>query len=258
MIRPKKHLGQHFLHDKRISEKIASLAIDPPNGFVFEVGPGTGALTECLLARGLSVVAIEKDNEAFAYLIQHFGENSNLRLISGDILSFDFQTHTDSIWLGNLPYNISGPFFFHLAAAYESIQQGVFMIQQEVAQRLISPPGNKNYGILSVLLGYGFVVSLEFRVGAGAFYPPPKVTSAVVTLTQRSHRHPTIKSWTNFCFLVKQAFGQRRKMLRNTLSFMESYLPEDLKQRRAEELSIAEFVNLANTYTELIRSTSAD
>ncbi|MCZ2355187.1 MAG: 16S rRNA (adenine(1518)-N(6)/adenine(1519)-N(6))-dimethyltransferase RsmA [Bacteroidia bacterium] len=250
MIKPKKHLGQHFLHDKRIAEKIASLVADPPEGYLIEVGPGTGALTNYLLLRGFSVTAIEKDTEAIEYLAKHFSKNTKLTVIQNDILLYDFQSLTNSILVGNLPYNISGSFFFELASAYSKIQQGVFMIQYEVAQRLISRPKNKNYGILSVLLGYGFEISIAFTVGPGAFSPPPKVTSAVVVLKQRKTIPTPVTNWKDFCMLVKQAFSQRRKMLRNTLPEHQFTLPENLKQCRAEELSINDFVSLANTYTE--------
>lgn len=239
-VRPKKHLGQHFLHDARIAERI-TLLLQPAEGTpVIEIGPGMGVLTRHLVARGLPLTALEVDTESIAYLQQHYP--SGVQVLHSDVLKHTFAPQPMA-WIGNLPYNISSPILFRLLEQRQWVQQGVFMLQKEVARRIATGPGSKEYGILSVLLQYYYEVKYAFSVPPGAFTPPPKVQSGVITLQRRSQ--PDELPLEPLSKVVKTAFNQRRKQLVNTLKPLNLTLPAGWETRRAEELTVQEFVLLA-------------
>jgi 16S rRNA (adenine1518-N6/adenine1519-N6)-dimethyltransferase len=269
MIRPKKHLGQHFLRDENIAQKIVSY-LNPAYPLVLEVGPGMGVLTKYILDNpSFDPWFMEVDREAVDYLTATFPGISN-RLITGDFLKYDFvsfppvpeteATHHDASPLpeftviGNFPYNISSQILFTALANRDRIPEVVGMFQKEVAERIASPPGNKSYGIISVLLQAFYDIDYLFTVSETVFYPPPKVKSAVIRLRRNSTQKLDCDE-ALFTRLVKTAFNQRRKTLRNSIRQMipaamsGSSSPSEWMVRqldlRAERLSVDDFVKLA-------------
>lgn len=247
MVRPKKHLGQHFLKDRNIASKIA----DSLTGFggydaVLEVGPGTGVLTHFLLEKHYRVHAIEMDTESVVYLNEHYPELAP-RLTEGDFLRLDLSRMFEGKFalVGNFPYNISSQIFFKLLENRDHIPECVGMIQKEVADRIAAPPGSKTYGILSVLLQAFYTVEYLFTVPPGVFHPPPKVQSAVVRL-QRNATTNLDCDERQFFMVVKTAFNQRRKTLRNALGSLTFATAPDgqLLTQRAETLSVQDFVHI--------------
>ncbi|MFA5683053.1 MAG: 16S rRNA (adenine(1518)-N(6)/adenine(1519)-N(6))-dimethyltransferase RsmA [Lysobacteraceae bacterium] len=216
--RTKKALGQHFLHDRQVVERILR-AIDPrPGQRIVEIGPGAGALTFPLLQRHGELTAIEFDRDLIAPLTEAAARHGALHIIHADALSVDFTAlaaGTPLRVVGNLPYNISSPILFHLLDHADAIADMHFMLQKEVVDRMAAAPGSKVYGRLSVMLQAACEVQALFDVPPAAFRPPPKVDSAVVRLRPRGD--PGIADAVLFAGLVKQAFSQRRKTLRNTL-----------------------------------------
>lgn len=241
-LRPKKALGQHFLHDQRVLDRIAGLVMPNPNERVLEIGPGEGALTDKLVAKGMPLTAVEVDREAIAYLRQRFASDQ-VTVLEQDVLNYALHPGHWTV-VGNLPYNVSSPILFWVLDHRQQVQQAVFMVQLEVAQRIAASPGSKTYGILSVLLGLFYDIKLAFRVAPGAFRPPPNVQSAVFTLQQRQTLpnvdFPSLKT------VVKTAFGQRRKTLRNALKSLELRLPEAIAGLRAEALPPEAYLALAD------------
>jgi 16S rRNA (adenine1518-N6/adenine1519-N6)-dimethyltransferase len=245
MVRPKKHLGQHFLHDRNIAERIASL-VPNTSAMVLEVGPGTGVLTQFLLPRfGSRLRLVEIDEESVAYLKQHFVLKEG-QLLNGDFLCVsleDFSTD-NMVVVGNFPYNISSQIFFHILASHQQVSEVVCMIQLEVAQRIAASHGSRTYGILSVLMQAWYDIRIMFEVGPGAFVPPPKVRSAVVHMQRKGVEHLGCDK-NLFHKVVKQAFNQRRKTLRNALGGMvnrDAVYP--MMDKRAEQLTVQDFVML--------------
>lgn len=249
--RTKKALGQHFLHDRRIVERIIQ-AIDPrPGERIVEIGPGAGALTFPLLQRHGALTAIEFDRDLIAPLGEAAAAIGPLEIIQADVLTVDFSALAAGGRLrvaGNLPYNISSPILFHLLDHAAAIIDMHFMLQKEVVDRMASAPGSKVYGRLSVMLQAACEVSALFDVPPGAFRPPPRVDSAVVRLLPR--RDTGIADQALFARVVKQAFAQRRKTLHNTLDGL--CVDADLQacgidpRARAETLPVAAFITLAN------------
>jgi 16S rRNA (adenine1518-N6/adenine1519-N6)-dimethyltransferase len=243
-LKPKKHLGQHFLRDDNISRKIVSLLPHEFSGPLVEIGPGTGALTRFLSGKYSPFLGVEFDPEAVEVLNQSFppGDPAIYNL---DILSWNPAKYLSvpGWFIGNLPYNISSPVFFHLLLNLDWVTGGVFMVQKEVAERITSPPGNKNYGILSVILGYYFEIRYRFTVSENVFIPPPKVKSAVFTMVKKPGERKIKPS--EFIPLVKKAFNQRRKTLRNALKGINfSSEAEKYLSLRAEQLSTNDFEQL--------------
>jgi 16S rRNA (adenine1518-N6/adenine1519-N6)-dimethyltransferase len=249
-VRPKKHLGQHFLKDENIAGKIAgSLKLSTLP--VIEVGPGMGILTKYLLeSKDRDCYFMDTDKESIEFLNSKFPGQAE-RFIHADFLKYNlsslFQDHFAVI--GNFPYNISSQIFFKILDNRHQVTEVVGMIQKEVAERLAAGPGSKTYGILSVLLQAYYRIEYLFTVNETVFIPPPKVKSAVIRLT----RNETIKLDCDeelFFKVVKTAFNQRRKTLRNSLkSFYIDYERggvEHLAGKRAEELGVEEFVMLTN------------
>jgi 16S rRNA (adenine1518-N6/adenine1519-N6)-dimethyltransferase len=251
--RPRKRFGQNFLHDKGIIDHIIQ-AFDPdPNLGIVEIGPGKGALTIPLLKRSGRLNVVEIDTDLAQLLADNCENAGDLHLHIGDALKFDFsQIGPAPIQvIGNLPYNISTPLLFHLLKQLSNIKIMVLMLQKEVVDRICAKDNEADYGRLSVMIQSQCQVEKLFTVPAGAFSPPPKVTSAVVKLLPRTTQALSIKDPLLFEQIVRQAFGQRRKTLRNALKGMVD--EECLRAlsiaptSRAENLSVNDYVNIANS-----------
>ena len=218
-VRPKKSLGQHFLVDEAVARRIADTVDAAPEMPVLEVGPGTGALTEHLLVKGRDLHVVELDRESIAYLKEHFPMLRGERLIEGDFLRMDLAALFGGkpfVLTGNYPYNISSQIFFKMLDYRDLIPCCTGMIQREVALRLCSGPGNRDYGILSVLLQAWYDTEYLFTVEESAFNPPPKVKSAVVRFTRNSVTDLGCDERL-FRRVVKTTFNQRRKMMRGSI-----------------------------------------
>jgi 16S rRNA (adenine1518-N6/adenine1519-N6)-dimethyltransferase len=220
--------------------------------FIVEIGPGQGAITRSLAARAGDLHAIELDRDLAAGLRREFGANTNITILEADALKFDFSALGKSMRIvGNLPYNISTPLLFHLISYREHIVDMHFMLQKEVVDRMAAAPGSKTYGRLSIMLGCHFQIDALFDVDRLAFDPPPDVTSAVVRLTPLPAGTFVIANQDRFAKLVAQAFSQRRKTIRNSLrELIDEAILESVgidPGLRAEAISIADYVRLANT-----------
>ena len=259
-VRAKKSLGQHFLVDLGAAQRIvAALASDPGASSaprdVLEIGPGMGVLTRYLLQRPeLNLKMVELDGESVQFLRSHFSGMDG-RLLQADYLKLDVHKVFPGKYsvIGNFPYNISSQIFFKILDDRDRVPEVVCMIQKEVAERIAEGPGSKTYGILSVLLQAWYDIEYLFTVEPGAFAPPPKVRSAVIRLRRNGRTElltPDCKQVDDKLFkqVVKTAFNQRRKTLRNAL---RPLLPEDFDladpvlQQRAEQLGVEDFIALA-------------
>ena len=250
-VRAKKSLGQHFLKDLGVAQRIAETI---QSGRVLEIGPGMGVLTQFLLRNpAIDLTAIELDRDSVAYLREWYPE---LKLIEGDFLKLDLNKlfpEGEFAIIGNYPYNISSQIFFRVLDYRDRIPVCSGMIQKEVAERLASQPGKKAYGILSVLLQAYYDIEYLFTVDEYVFAPPPKVKSAVIRLTRNKRRQLDCDEEL-FRTVVKTAFNQRRKQMRNSLkalvesrkSKVESERLDFFLTRRPEQLSVDEFVELTN------------
>jgi 16S rRNA (adenine1518-N6/adenine1519-N6)-dimethyltransferase len=269
MIRPRKIFAQHWLKSEKALDAIITAAECHQSDSVLEIGPGTGILTRRLLPWVRSLVAVEIDVDLCKQLVKQLGKKENFLLLQGDFLTLDLPSHLAAFpqfqhphkVVANIPYNITGPIIEKLLGTianpnpepYESI---VLLVQKEVAERLYAKPGSRNFGALSVRVQY--LADCEFicTVPAGAFYPPPKVDSAVVRLRPRRIATPALNP-RKLENLVKLGFGSKRKMLKNNLqSVVErdrlTELLEKLEinpQVRAEDLSVQQWVTLANHLT---------
>ena len=247
MVKPKKHLGQHFLLDDSVSKRIASsISCFSENTKVLEIGPGTGALSKYLLAENKNVIAYEIDRESVDYLAANFPD---LEVRKEDFLKLDFTEFGNQklIVIGNFPYNISSQILFKILEAKELVVELVGMFQKEVALRVSQQPGNKQYGILSVLIQAYFDVEYLFTVDEHVFDPPPKVKSGVI----RIKRNTTTKLSCDeklFKRIVKTAFNQRRKMIRNSLKIFlnDKKTNHPLFTMRPEQLAVQDFIELTN------------
>jgi 16S rRNA (adenine1518-N6/adenine1519-N6)-dimethyltransferase len=250
--RPRKRFGQHFLHERGIIQRIVA-AFDPkPSDHVVEIGPGEGVLTRELVGKVAKLDVVELDRD----LIEHLRQSlpAAVTIHNADALKFDFCSLAPSDSklriIGNLPYNISTPILFHLLDQAHCIGDMLFMLQKEVVDRMAAAPGGKDYGRLSVMLQWGAKVEKLFNVAPGAFRPPPKVDSSIVRLTPYEKPPVDVHDPQRFAQIVKAAFSQRRKVLRNTLKGLVA--PETMERlgidpsRRAETLSLMEFSALAN------------
>ena len=246
-VRPKKFLGQHFLHDQSIARRIVgSLEVTNEKSKVLEIGPGMGVLTKFLIAlNSIDLKVIEIDRDSVAYLKTHY---PGLEVIEGDFLEADIgRIFPDNFAIiGNFPYNISSQIFFRILENRSLVDQVVCMLQKEVADRIAAPSGNKVYGILSVLLQAYYDIDYLFKVQPGVFTPPPKVLSAVIRLK----RNNVVELPCNedlFVRVVKQGFNMRRKTLRNALKNLNlaaEISALKIMDKRAEQLSVNEFINL--------------
>lgn len=244
-------MGQHFLKDLSVAQKIAETIEEGP---VLEIGPGMGVLTQFLLKNPrIQLTAIEIDRESVAYLKEWYPE---LHLIEGDFLKLDLDVIYPSgnfNVIGNYPYNISSQIFFKVLEYKDRIPVCSGMIQKEVAERIASKPSNKAYGILSVLLQAYYDIEYLFTVDEHVFNPPPKVKSAVIRMTRNERKHLDCDE-TLFKQVVKTAFNQRRKQMRNSLQPLvgkgNPLLEEKIFTKRPEQLSVEEFVELTRMIQE--------
>ena len=249
-VRAKKALGQHFLTDQSIARAIVDALTPSEVRDVLEIGPGMGVLSQYLLGRDdLDLKLVEVDGESVVYLREHFPGIVG-KLLQADYLKLDMRKVFPGNYrvIGNFPYNISSQIFFKILDDKDLVPEVVCMIQKEVAERIAEPPGSKTYGILSVLLQAWYDIEYILSVGSGAFCPPPKVQSAVIRL-RRNSRTSLDCDEKLFRQVVKTAFNQRRKTLRNAL---KPLLPEGMDTTdpifdlRAEKLSVDDFVRLTN------------
>ena len=261
-VRAKKALGQHFLTDQRVAQAI----VDALHGGmpVLEVGPGMGVLTQYLLQReDIDLRMVEIDGESVEYLLAHFPGIQG-KLLQADFLTLKLEKLFSSRFaiIGNFPYNISSQIFFKVLDHKDRVPEVVGMVQKEVAERIAEGPGSKTYGILSVLLQAWYDIEYLFTVGSGCFAPPPKVESAVIRLTRNSRTDLGCDE-ALFKTVVKTAFGQRRKMMRNPLKplakakaqredwsdkQLTDFLTAPVFSLRPEQLSVEDFIDLTNLF----------
>lgn len=241
----KKSLGQHFLKDESICQKIVAALAEDPCERLLEVGPGAGALTKYLLPlQGIDFKAVELDSEKVSYL-HHTYPAIQGKIIHQSILDIAEPFAEPFTVVGNFPYNISSQILFKVLDWKESVPVMIGMFQKEVAERIVSGPGSKVYGILSVLVQTFYDVEYLFDIPPESFNPPPKVMSGIIRLRRKPVYIP-ISSERQLLVVVKAAFNQRRKMLRNGLKslFDEAVLQEPLFTKRAEQLSVEQFASL--------------
>ena len=261
LVKPKKFLGQHFLKDLKVAQDIADTVDACPELPILEVGPGMGVLTQFLLPKERQVKVVEVDYESVAYLREAYPQLEE-NIIEDDFLKMNLHRLFDDqpfVLTGNYPYNISSQIFFKMLENKELIPCCTGMIQKEVAERIAAAPGSKTYGILSVLIQAWYDVEYLFTVHEHVFNPPPKVKSAVIRMT----RNDTLQLGCNerlFKQVVKTTFNQRRKTLRNSIKPIlgkDCPLTEDIIfNKRPEQLSVQEFVELTNKVEEALRETN--
>ncbi len=245
----KKSLGQHFLHDENMCKQIVAQLEYTAGKKIVEIGPGGGALSKYLIViPEVEYKAIEIDEEKYHYLENTYPAIKG-KIILQDVLQASLPYEATFSVIGNFPYNISSPIMFKMLEWETQVDEVIGMFQKEVAERIAAGPGSKMYGILSVLTQAFFEVRYLFDVAPNCFTPPPKVMSGVVRFTNIHNPHD-IENFKKFKMLVKAAFGQRRKTLRNAL---RSYLPaaaltDSLMDKRAEQLAVTDFVYLYRTY----------
>jgi 16S rRNA (adenine1518-N6/adenine1519-N6)-dimethyltransferase len=252
MHQARKRFGQHFLHDQIVIEAILR-AIDPrPGENLLEIGPGQGALTYPLLQRCDKLIAIELDRDLVPVLARQATGFGMLEIINADILDFELSSIPGNKTyrvIGNLPYNISTPLMFHLLESVQQIQDMHFMLQKEVALRIVANPGEPNYGRLSVMLQYQCACQYLLDVAPGSFKPPPGVDSAVIRLTPFSRPEYDVGDYSQFSSIVQAAFSQRRKTISNSLKSVlgrETIIACEIDPGlRAENLSVADFAKLS-------------
>jgi 16S rRNA (adenine1518-N6/adenine1519-N6)-dimethyltransferase len=260
---PRKRFGQNFLHDKAVLQRIIDVIGLNADDHVVEIGAGKGALTQALLVRSAHVDLLELDRDLVPYLREKFRATAALHIHNADALSFDFcqlsRPKEKLRVIGNLPYNISTPLLFHLLDQTECIGDMHFMLQKEVAERLVAQPGTAAYGRLSLMMQYRCNVELLFTVPPGSFYPVPKVNSAFVCLSPHTRSPVELADEESFKQVVTQAFSQRRKTIRNSLKGMltaEQIMTAGIDPGlRAEALSLEQFARLSNTASEARQDT---
>ena len=265
-VRPKKNLGQHFLTDLNIAKRIADTVDACPDIPVLEVGPGMGVMTQYLVEKPRPFKVVEIDRESVAYLKEkrEFSIiNSQFSIIEGDFLRMDLREVFDGqqfVLTGNYPYDISSQIFFKMLDNKDLIPCCTGMIQHEVAVRMASQPGNKQYGILSVLIQAWYNVEYLFTVEPGVFNPPPKVQSAVIRMTRNEVTDLGCDEQL-FRRVVKATFNQRRKMLRVSLRQIfdanhpapAGFFDDEIMTRRPEQLSIPQFIELTNKVASALK-----
>ena len=258
-VKPKKFLGQHFLKDLQVAQDIANTVDACPELPILEVGPGMGVLTQFLMTKERPLKVVELDFESVAYLRENFPALGN-NIIEQDFLKMDLAQLFEGkpfVLTGNYPYNISSQIFFKMLDYKDLIPCCTGMIQKEVAERMAAGPGSKTYGILSVLIQAWYRVEYLFTVHEHVFNPPPKVKSAVIRMT----RNETQELGCNeklFKQIVKTTFNQRRKTLRNSISpILDKTTPlmaDPIFNKRPEQLSVQEFINLTNRVEQALNT----
>jgi 16S rRNA (adenine1518-N6/adenine1519-N6)-dimethyltransferase len=261
--RPLKSLGQNFLVDGGIIDKIITSADILPDDNVLEIGPGRGALTDIMCQRAGRLVLIEFDHALAADLKLRFEDDPRVTVIDADVLTVDLEDVLSGAetWkvIANLPYNISTAVLFRLMDIRHKLSRMVLMLQKEVGDRLVSPPDCKDYGVTTVLLGVWFNIRREFLVRPGSFHPAPKVDSAVLSFVPLAEPRVYIGDAVLFKRVVKAAFGMRRKTLYNCLKGAELVSTDELNKilsecgidgkRRGETLTLAEFATLSSSFS---------
>ena len=250
----RKRFGQNFLHDENVIRKIVDAISAAKEDHLLEIGPGLGALTKELAKTGATIHCVELDADLAKSLRTEFQEYDSIKIIEGDALKFDLNsiaTEKRSLRvIGNLPYNISTPIIFHLLKNSELIRDMTFMLQLEVIQRMVSKVGKRNYGRLSLMVQYYCEVEHLFNVASSAFSPKPKVVSALARL--KPHSSTSIRAKDSDCLqtVIRTAFNQRRKTLRNSL---KTIIPEALldqiainKNQRPQDITLNEYVEISN------------
>ncbi len=249
-VRAKKHLGQHFLKEEGIAKRIVDL-LEPSSNYrkVLEIGPGMGVLTKFLLSReDVDTYVVELDRESVDYLNENYPQLKD-RIYSEDFLQMwlankmDLEENEQIGIIGNFPYNISSQIFFKVLQDKNHVNEVVCMLQKEVARRIASGPGSREYGILSVLLQAYYTIDYHFTVPPGAFNPPPKVDSGIIRLVRNENKELDCDE-RRFVTVVKTAFNQRRKKLSNALKPLGIDFKHPFLDKRAEQLSYQEFVEL--------------
>ncbi len=252
VVKPKKSLGQHFLTDMNIAMDIVEAMKAVDNKPVLEIGPGTGVLTQYLINnKEIDFSVIEIDRDSVAYLKNNF---QGLKIFEEDFLDFDLNKVSENkiSIIGNFPYNISSQIFFKILEDKESVDEVVCMLQHEVAARLASPPGSKQYGILSVLLQAYYDVEYLFKVPPTVFNPPPKVDSGVIRVVRNDVTDLGCDTKL-FKRVIKTTFNQRRKMISNSIKTIVKDLPDDpIFKKRPEQLSVEQFIYLTNLVEKLL------
>ncbi len=255
--RARKRFGQNFLHDPVIIQRIVDIINPQQQDHIIEIGPGKGALTKLILERVETLDVIEIDRDLVSALETNLNDNDRLRIHEADALKLDLSQfkYQDLRIVGNLPYNISTPLLFYLLTYKHCIKDMLFMLQKEVVNRICAEPGNKQYGRLTVMLQYYCDVESLFIIKPGAFSPSPKVDSAIVRLKPLSKPRYELDDHESLKIIVREAFSQRRKTIRNALKkYIEECNIKELgiaPETRAENLEISDFVKLANCYHRL-------
>jgi 16S rRNA (adenine1518-N6/adenine1519-N6)-dimethyltransferase len=254
--RARKRFGQNFLHDPSIIQRIVNVINPHQQDHIVEIGPGKGALTKLILERTEKLDVIEIDRDLVNTLTASIGNDKRLTIHEADALTLDLsQFGQDLRIVGNLPYNISTPLLFHLLTYKDCIKDMLFMLQKEVVDRICAEPGNKQYGRLTIMLQNYCDVESLFIIKPGAFNPSPKVDSAIIKLTPLTEPRYELLDHESLSLIVREAFSQRRKTIRNALKSVIS--ETEIKELgiapeiRAENLQIADFVKLANHYHQL-------
>lgn len=248
----KSRLGQNFLLDPSIAERIVEASGVDSDDKVIEIGPGHGIMTRFIAERAKELIAIELDKRLFSNLQKAFVAYSNITLINKDVMEYDFGQHEPFKVIANIPYYITTPIIFKLIEEKNDLQSMTLTIQKEVAERIVAKPGSKRYGVLSLMVQFYGRTDILFTIPAGAFKPRPKVDSAVITIERRIEPPVQVNDQGIFRKVIKTSFAGRRKMISNTL---KSFCP-DIKaimneinidpSRRPETLSMEEFARLSN------------
>ncbi|MBA4372013.1 MAG: 16S rRNA (adenine(1518)-N(6)/adenine(1519)-N(6))-dimethyltransferase [Thermodesulfovibrio sp.] len=247
----KKSLGQNFLYDRAILSEIIEAAGVLPDDTVVEIGPGHGTMTKLLAEKARKLIAIELDHELCVRLVGELKGFNNIDLVEGDAMKFNYEEVGRFKVVANIPYYITTPVIFRLLEAKQQLQAMTLTIQKEVAERIVAPPGGKDYGVLSIALQCYALPTLKFMVPKEAFHPVPKVDSAVVHISLRKEPLVSAEHEEFFFKVVRTAFSQRRKTLSNSLKPFGPAVRGALAeagidpQRRPETLSIEEFKNIA-------------
>lgn len=258
--RPRKSLGQHFLFDKKIINRIIDAAKVQPQDTVIEIGPGLGVMTRMIGERARKVIAIEIDKSLCDSLKRDLSGQTNIEIFNADALDYPYESVENGFKvIANIPYNITTPILFRLMNVREKIEGMTLMVQKEVAERIIAHPGGKDYGVLSIAIQYYSVPEIVFIVPRGAFRPTPKVESALLHIETLEMPKIKVKDEAFFFRVVKTSFSQRRKTLQNCLKQLglkKEHLDRAFTslhiepKRRAETLSIEEFGLLSDSLTE--------
>lgn len=260
----RKSLGQNFLNNKQVAERIVALACAGEVEEVLEIGPGLGALTELLVARAPRLTLVELDHDLAGELAKRFESHQHVRVIEADLLKLDLrplQLSPRTVAVGNLPYNVANPIIAKLLSSAPPFERIVAMVQLEVARRFSAAPGSSEYGALSVFMQIAARIELAIKVSAGSFVPRPKVDSAVVVLEPHERPIVELRDPELFRHVVRTVFSQRRKQLLNSIRAIRGATTQLLEgvgidpKRRPETLSLAEFASLANALAQLLAAT---